>query len=192
MANDLARTIDRNRSIFTNLLKQLPSTDRDLHLTKLADAYQERIDDVLAILDGAPPSGRASRPRISRVPEAPVPGPVSPASGEHVHTPTCEHVQAAVVERADNATVPGAIRAVLATESTGLLPRQIIDGVRVLRPDTDEASVHGALFQMRKRGEVAREGFHKNYRYRLTGGQGSLSSLGSGVVRVANDGGATH
>jgi len=196
MATDLIRNIDRSRAIFTNLLKHLSSTDRDLHLARLADAYQERIDDVLLAIDGAPPSGRQSRPRISRVPEAPpAPAPVEPTPADaptaHVHTPACDHVREAVASV--DATVPGAIRAVLATETVGLLPRQIIEGVRVLRPETDETSVHGALFQMRKRGELAREGFHKNYRYRLTG-QGALSGLGSGVVQmVANDaGGPTH
>jgi len=68
MANDLARTIDRNRSIFTNLLRQLPTTDREAHLARLADFYQERIDDVLANLDGAPPSVRTrARGRVSSV-----------------------------------------------------------------------------------------------------------------------------
>lgn len=212
MANDIARTLDRNRAIFTNLLRQLPTADREAHLTRIADFYQERIDDVLAILDGAPPvSARPKPPRPSKpveippspgpalvaplapvVPLAIVPSVVEPKLAEHVHAPDCEHVRAAITSV--DATVPGAIRAVLATENAGLLPRQIIEGVRVLRPETPEESVHGALHVMRKRGELAREGFHKNYRYRLTG-EGSLSSLGSGVLSVqsVNDaGGATH
>jgi hypothetical protein len=210
MANDIARTLDRNRAILTNLLRQLPTADRDLHLTRLADFYQERIDDVLGALDNAPPSVRPrGRPPIVRLAEPPAPTyvptppviapapvvalPIAPPVVEHEHTPACEHVRAAV-EHADSATVPGAIRAVLATENAGLLPRQIIEGVRILRPETPEESVHGALHQMRKRGELAREGFHRNFRYRLTG-QGSLTSLGAGVLSVANGndaGGATH
>lgn len=204
MANDTARTIDRNRAIFTNLLRQLPTADREAHLTRIADFYQERIDDLLLAIDGAPPSAR-SKPRPSRPVEmAPLPAPaltapaasipvVEPPPVEHVHAPDCEHVREAV-ERADSATVPAAIRAVLATENTGLLTRQIVEGVNVLRPGTDENQVSGALHVMRKRGELAREGFHKNYRYRLTGA-GSLTSLGAGVLSVANGndaGGARH
>lgn len=165
-------------------------------------------DGATTILDGGPPvSVRPKAPRPSKPVEIPpTPGPslvaplapvvplpvVEPKPAEHVHAPDCEHVKAAITSV--DATVPGAIRAVLATENAGLLPRQIIEGVRVLRPETPEESVHGALHVMRKRGELAREGFHKNYRYRLTG-EGSLTSLGAGVLSVANGndaGGATH
>lgn len=191
---DIARTVERSRAVFTNLLKQLPATDRDLHLVRLGTFYQERIDDVLSAIDALPPptSVRSSkRQRASRPAPEPSAGALAnPDSPPHVHDATCEHVHKAV-ERADSSTVPGAVRAVLATERGGLYPRQIIEGVRILRPDTDEPSVHGALHAMRKRGEIAREGFHKNYRYMLT----PVSSLGTGIVRVANgndSGGATH
>ena len=105
MANDLARTIERNRSIFTNLLKQLPSTDRDLHLPKLADAYQERIDDVLGQLDGAPPSVRTrrARPGIAAAPKLDTPvasaGPPESTSEPHIHDATCGHLREVVIAR---------------------------------------------------------------------------------------------
>lgn len=209
MANDIARTIDRNRAIFTNLLRQLPSADREAYLSRLADFYQERVDDILAQLDGAPVSVRprqrptppvAVRPAesvapvqaVAEVPAAPAPAPapiVEVAEPVHVHTPDCDHVQAAV--HSDGTTVPSVIRAVLATERAGLAPRQIKDGVRLLRPETDDQDVDRALWQMHKRKEIAREGVHKNYRYRLTG---ALTSLSAGVLSVANGnaGGATH
>ena len=61
-----------------------------------------------------------------------------------MHDATCGHLREAVA-KAEGATVPGAVRAVLASEVAGLLPRQVIEGVKLLRPETDDESVHGAL-----------------------------------------------
>jgi len=195
MANDLARTIDRSRSIFTNLLRQLPPVDRDRHLTKHADDIQSSIDDVLADLDGAPPVSLRSRargrpPGVSNTPMPQVPAnDAGVATEPHVHDAACEHLHEAVA-KAEGATVPSAVRAVLASETIGLPPKQVIAGVKLLRPETDDESVHGALHQMWRRGELAREGVHKNYRYRLV----PLTSLGSGVVHMEGrgPGGETH
>ncbi len=182
MSNDTSKQVERSRAIFTNLLRALPPVEREKHLTKHAEDLQRSIDGVLLDIDANPPpaSGRPrSRPMV----------PVQESLSIAERVPGDVH---AAVERADSATVSGAIRAVLASEKGGLLTRQIVEGVNVLRPDTDATLVSGALHQMRKRGELAREGFHKNYRYRLTD-SGSLSNLGSGAERVANDaGGARH
>lgn len=177
MANDTATSVTRNRAIFDNLLRQLPPAERDRCLAQHADDLQRSVDAVLALLSGVPTSVRA-RPRFAAAPppvNAPVPiespptsGPIPVAPAEpHNHNGQCQHVQQAVAS-VEVGTVPAAVRAVLATESTGLLTRQIVEGVNVLRPGTDENQVSGALHVMRKRGELAREGFHKNYRYRLT------------------------
>lgn len=173
MANDAGTSVARNRAIFDNLLRQLPPAERDRCLGQHVDDLQRSIDGVLAVLSGAPPSvrpRRAAAPLPVNAPASDAPptsGPIPVAPAEpHNHNGQCQHVQRAV-ERAEVGTVPSAVRAVLATESTGLLTRQIVDGVNVLRPGTDESQVSGALHVMRKRGELAREGFHKNYRYRL-------------------------
>ena len=97
-----------------------------------------------------------------------------------------------VVKAADNATVPSAVRAVLTSERDGLTTRAVVEGVKILRPETEPAEVSSALHAMRRRGEVAREGFHKNFKYRLVS---SLTGLGSGIVAphaAANEGGSTH
>lgn len=67
----------------------------------------------------------------------------------------------------DPATIPGAIRLVLAGASVDLSMRDLSDGVRRLRPDTTDPSISAALHPMIKRREIARSGFHKNYRYQL-------------------------
>lgn len=174
MANDIATSVARNRAIFDNLLRQLPPAERDRCLAQHADDMQRAVDGVLAVLSGGPISVRVARPRVVAASPVNVPSDAPPTSGPipvapaepHNHNGQCQHVQQAVAS-AEVGTVPSAVRAVLATEQQGLLTRQIVDGVNVLRPGTDESQVSGALHVMRKRGELAREGFHKNYRYRL-------------------------
>ena len=179
MANDIATSVARNRAIFDNLLRQLPPAERDRCLAQHADDLQRSIDGVLAVLSATPISVRPRRAALATLPvnappapveppptSGPIPVPVAPVE-PHNHNGQCEHVQQAVERAADAGSVPSAIRAVLASERDGLLTRQIVEGVNVLRPQTDENQVSGALHSMRKRGEIAREGFHKNYRYRL-------------------------
>ncbi len=86
----------------------------------------------------------------------------------------------------DASTVPGAVRAVLTGEADGLSTRAIVAGVLLLRPSTSDASVHGALHQMRKRGELSRAGFHKNYKYVL------VTSADAATAANSGEGGETH
>jgi hypothetical protein len=78
------------------------------------------------------------------------------------------------------------LRAVLTGEADGLSTRAIVAGVLLLRPSTSDASVHGALHQMRKRGELSRAGFHKNYKYVL------VTSSDAPSASSAGDGGEAH
>jgi len=153
----MTKQIDRSRSILVNLLRQVAPDAREVHYTRLADAYQEVIDAVLAAIDAAPPvSMRLPKARVSK-----------PAETEaHVHSATCEHMHDAVAG-AEAATVPGAIRCVLANERDGLSPRAVIAGVILLRPGTSDALVHGSLHQMKKRGEVVRIGANGKIGYAL-------------------------
>jgi len=190
MATDTAKSVERIRAIYAQLLKQLGPTEREKHLARHAEDIQSAIDRVLATLSGdsQPTSVRQPRERVSAPPVPP-----GLASAPVERSAPCTRIHEAV-EHADSATIPGAIRAVLATEHDGLSTRAVIEGVKILRPDVEAGSVHGALHHMRKRGEIAREGFHKNYKYRLTA---SITGLGSGVVLpfAANDGsrgGASH
>jgi hypothetical protein len=68
----------------------------------------------------------------------------------------------------DIGTTPGTIRRVLAQFRDGLLTREIIEQVTAIHPRVNKGSISSALFFMCKRREIAREGFHKNYRYVLT------------------------
>jgi len=144
---DITKQIERSRSILTNLLKHVQPEARETHLAKLASAYQETIDDVLTTIDTSPPVSL----RLPKKPSATALKRPEP----HVHSPTCEHIQAAVSD-ASHASVPGAIRAVLASERDGLIVRSVVAGVALLRPGTSDALVHGSLHAMRKRGELIR------------------------------------
>lgn len=155
------KQIDRSRSILANLLRQVTPDAREAHYARLADAYQEVIDAVLATIDAAPPvSMRLPKARASKPPTEPA------SNGAHVHSATCEHMQEATTG-AESATVPGAIRCVLANERDGLSARAIIAGVLLLRPRTADASIYGALHQMKKRSELVRIGANGKLGYAL-------------------------
>lgn len=156
--------------ILAQLVERLPPADRDARLARQAADLQIAIDEVLVAIGvdvstglDADPTPRPARPLSARArkkrlakwradadaliaardaaeeaAEAALSAPAAPADGP--------------IAPIDTATVPGVIRAVLANDTAGLLPRQIIEAVRHLRPETDEAGVHGALHQMRKRG----------------------------------------
>ena len=67
----------------------------------------------------------------------------------------------------DPETLPGAIRGILAQHKDGLLTREIHAEVLKVRPKTAMVHVSATLVQMVKRGEVARNGFHRNFKYTL-------------------------
>ena len=68
----------------------------------------------------------------------------------------------------DPRTIAGAVRSALADAPDGLLLGELVEAVRKLRSeDTDQPSISSALSAMVKRREIAREGFHRHYRYRL-------------------------
>jgi hypothetical protein len=161
MISETASAVERSRTIFATLLLQLPPADREEHLKRHVADLQRRIDGVLEEIKARPPVSVRVRRKTEPMPLATI---------ERCHDAACGHVHAAV-EPTDRATIPGAIRVVLANEKLGLLTRQIAESVKLLRPELDattiEGQVYGALHSMRKRGEVAREGFHKNYRYRI-------------------------
>jgi len=176
---DHAKQIERSRSILTNLLRQVTPEARDTHLSRLADAYQGVIDGVLATIDTSPPvSVRLPKARVAKLTDA-----------SHVHSATCEHVHEAVTG-AEAATVPGAIRCVLASERDGLSPRAIIAGVILLRPGTSDALVHGSLHQMKKRGELIRIGANGKIGYALNPTFGNLTM--DPAPAAASGGGETH
>lgn len=157
-ASEVQKSVDRARTIFIQLLKQLPPAERDKHLGRHLADIQSATDILLATLTGeaAPASIRG---RSSKAPPEPTEGPIPLLPLED-----------------DSATVPGSVRAVLANEKDGVSARAIVAGVLLLRPGTSDASVHGALHQMKKRGEIARTGFHKNFKYTL------ISSFGAAQV----------
>jgi hypothetical protein len=156
-----ARTVERNRALLANLIKQMPSAERDRFLERHAVYMQGQIDlalGMLAVLGTEPPASRPGRKPKSYVSAA---APDVQVVRESALPCAHEH------EPVDASSVPAAVRAVLANERTGLLVPAIVAGVQLLRPNTMDASVHGAVFHMRKRGELVREGYHKNYRYAL-------------------------
>jgi len=157
MASDTARNVTRLSSAFTAILRSLPPSEREKLLEKHVEHLQRLLDDALESVESMGPISVGRRPRVSNPPR----GSAIPGSGTEMRS-----IREAV-EHSDSSTVPGAIRAVLATETIGLLPRAIIEGVQTLRPGTIDTSVTSALHTMHKRGELAREGFHKNYRYIL-------------------------
>lgn len=206
MANDTATNFARARAIFAQLLKQVSPAEREKQLARHVDDLQAAIDRLLVAIDVAagdgatvsqPPVSRRKRgrPRKTRTPVLPLAAVPAAPVVEHVHAhgadAPCARIHE-VVKAADNATVPSAVRAVLTSERDGLTTRAVVEGVKILRPETEPAEVSSALHAMRRRGEVAREGFHKNFKYRLVS---SLTGLGSGIVAphaAANEGGSTH
>lgn len=169
-ASEVQKSVDRARTIFIQLLKQLPPAERDKHLARHLSDIQSATDALLPILTGesAPTSMRGRQSK----------GPLEPV----------ETLQSALPLEDDSATVPGSVRAVLANEKDGVSARAIVAGVLLLRPGTSDASVHGALHQMKKRGEIARTGFHKNFKYTLIASFGVAQGSAQGTVRIANDG----
>lgn len=68
----------------------------------------------------------------------------------------------------DPKTIAGAIRCALVDAPDGLLVGDLVEAVNKLRGgETDQPSVSSALSAMVKRREIAREGFHRHYRYKL-------------------------
>ena len=179
----MTKQIDRSRSILANLLRQVAPDARETHYARLANAYQEVIDAVLAAIDAAPPvSMRLPKARVSKL---------SADAEAHVHSATCEHMHDAVAG-AEAATVPGAIRCVLANERDGLSPRAVIAGVILLRPGTSDALVHGSLHQMKKRGEVVRIGANGKIGYALNPTFDKLTLVDAQTAPNGAAGGETH
>jgi hypothetical protein len=89
---------------------------------------------------------RAKKPKDRR------PKPVGPVNEDLSHDPK---------------TIPGAIRMVLARHPDGLRARELMAEVKKVRPETEDPSVSAALHPMVRRHEIARDGFHKSYKYSL-------------------------
>jgi hypothetical protein len=169
----------RARAVFDGLLNNLRPEEQAEHVAQHLKDLEDAIDRVLVAIEQDPapmalvqsaearqpmPAGGQSRDQRTPPPGTrPKPKRVKQVSIFDTHGAGIEQA----VARADVATVPGAIRSILERDEAGLLPRQIVAAVLLVRPETEEAAVHGALHQMRKRGEIAREGIHRNYRYRL-------------------------
>ncbi|MBK7397123.1 MAG: hypothetical protein IPJ34_12675 [Myxococcales bacterium] len=165
----------RARAVFDGLLNNLRPEDQAEHVAQHLKDLEDAIDRVLVAIEMDPrPTSPLRSGEIKQVTTPsgePVPPPASRPKSKRFKQVGIFDAQDAGIEeavaRADVATVPGAIRSILERDAAGLLPRQIVAAVLLVRPATDEAAVHGALHQMRKRGEIAREGIHRNYRYRL-------------------------
>lgn len=68
---------------------------------------------------------------------------------------------------ADPSSIPGAVRIVLGQHEKGLDMAALVDAVNEVRPKTAQPLISSAVHHMRKRGEIAREGFGRNFSYRL-------------------------
>jgi hypothetical protein len=180
------KAVVRSRAIFDNLLRVLGPAERARLLAVHDVELQRAIDGVLDAVrapkgaehvsdHSAQAATECVQPVAPEVQERPayVPTslsaspPKSPVSLADVRPFNHNAPSYFCQDAADGGSVPSAIRAVLAAERWGLLTKQIVEGVNLLRPNTTEGLVSGALHAMCKRGELAREGFHKNYRYRL-------------------------
>jgi hypothetical protein len=135
---ELLSDVERYSSVLRALLPQLPLAERERLLTRLVEDLKRSTDLALIVLKGAPLA----------------------TSGTTVQS-------GAGRPRSAEGTVPGIIRSVLAQSRNGLLTREIISEVKAVRPNAVDGQISQALHFMRKRGELAREGFHKNYRYVL-------------------------
>jgi hypothetical protein len=68
----------------------------------------------------------------------------------------------------DTKTVPGAVRTVLIGHpDDGLLLGELFKAAKEINPKVTYGLLTGAVHHMIKRGEIARTGFHKHYRYKL-------------------------
>src|SRR5262249_49789194 len=68
----------------------------------------------------------------------------------------------------DPSTIAGAIRVVLFKNSDGLKRPELSREVAILRPGTKPDDLASAIHAMIRRREVSREGYHRNYTYKLT------------------------
>jgi hypothetical protein len=136
---ELLSDVERYSSVLRALLPQLPLAERERLLTRLVEDLKRSTDLALIVLKGAPTSV------------------VNAAAQSGAGRP-----------RSADGTIPGIIRSVLAQNRNGLVTREIIVEVKVIRPNTTDVAISSALHFMRKRGELARDGYHKNYRYVLT------------------------
>jgi len=174
------QAVERNLAIFHQLMKGLSIESQILYRWSLASTLQDLIDSMLGNLADLADDEKAAGEQQQT---APVAATQAPAVSAVPAVPARAESQAR-----SRITVPDAIRAMLAGNATGLLPREILQRLREDRPDVDEAAVHSALHSMRKRGELAREGFHKNYRYRLIPRTSATIDFGTNE----SPGGATH
>lgn len=172
--SEVQKSVDRAHTVFIQLLKQIPPAERDKHLARHLEDIQHATDALLGALTGDKAPTSLRKPAQEAIEAARTPLPLDE----------------------DASTVPGAIRCVLACEKDGLSPRAIVAGVLLLRSGTSDSSVHGALSQMRKRGELSRVGFHKNYRYSLVSSFGTNGATSAtNTVLTDSDpprGGETH
>ena len=135
---ELLSDVERYSSVLRALLPQLPLAERERLLTRLVEDLKRSTDLALIVLKG-------SAPNVAHTT-------VQSGAGR---------------PRSAEGTIPGMIRSILAQSRNGLLTREIISEVKAIRPSAADQNISQALHFMRKRGELAREGFHKNYRYVL-------------------------